>query len=212
MRFRLRYRTGVVREQRILWDGDPYDITQVVDVGRRASHAGNPGNQRGAEWPLKKCRRHHRHRRGSGQTQSRVLNGCLTNCAAKCCCLRCAKAPPWCAKAARSATPELAQTDALPHKRSAEKAPDGPRFSRVKAAGHVGVFVNIRPAEGTQYVKHNISGSNTRPSNANRSAARAARMTRSTGRFVNFGTKKRRNKLPATKFSEAGARYVAARP
>ena len=33
VRFRLRYRSGVVREQRILWDGDPYDITQVVDVG-----------------------------------------------------------------------------------------------------------------------------------------------------------------------------------
>lgn len=33
VRFRLRYRPGVVREQRILWNDEPYDITQVVDVG-----------------------------------------------------------------------------------------------------------------------------------------------------------------------------------
>jgi len=88
-------------------------------------------------------------------------------------------------KAARAATPELAKptpyrTKGLLKKRLMV------RVSRTsKAAGHVGVFVNIRPAEGTQYVKHNLlticSGSNTRPSSVNRSAARAARMTRSTG-------------------------------
>ena len=33
VRFRIRYRAGIVREQRVLWDGAPYDITQVVDVG-----------------------------------------------------------------------------------------------------------------------------------------------------------------------------------
>lgn len=33
VRFRIRYRTGIVREQRVLWHGEPYDITQVVDVG-----------------------------------------------------------------------------------------------------------------------------------------------------------------------------------
>ncbi len=33
VRFRIRYRTGVIREQRVLWNGEPYDITQVVDVG-----------------------------------------------------------------------------------------------------------------------------------------------------------------------------------
>jgi len=33
VRFRIRFRSGIVREQRILWDGEPYDITQVVDVG-----------------------------------------------------------------------------------------------------------------------------------------------------------------------------------
>lgn len=33
VRFRIRYRTGIVRDQRVLWNGEPYDITQVVDVG-----------------------------------------------------------------------------------------------------------------------------------------------------------------------------------
>ena len=33
VRFRLRYRAGVVREHRVLWNDEPYDITQVVDVG-----------------------------------------------------------------------------------------------------------------------------------------------------------------------------------
>lgn len=33
VRFRIRYRDGITREQRILWQGDPYDIIMVVDVG-----------------------------------------------------------------------------------------------------------------------------------------------------------------------------------
>ena len=33
VRFRLRYMTGVVREHRVLWNDEPYDITQVVNVG-----------------------------------------------------------------------------------------------------------------------------------------------------------------------------------
>lgn len=33
VRFRIRYRDGITREQRILWQGEPYDIIMVVDVG-----------------------------------------------------------------------------------------------------------------------------------------------------------------------------------
>ena len=33
VRFRIRYRDGVTREQRILWNDDPYDIIMLVDVG-----------------------------------------------------------------------------------------------------------------------------------------------------------------------------------
>ena len=33
VRFRIRYRDGVTREQRILWNDDPYDILMLVDVG-----------------------------------------------------------------------------------------------------------------------------------------------------------------------------------
>ena len=33
VRFRIRYRDGVTREQRILWNDEPYDIIMLVDVG-----------------------------------------------------------------------------------------------------------------------------------------------------------------------------------
>ena len=33
VRFRIRYRDGVTREQRILWKDEPYDIVMLVDVG-----------------------------------------------------------------------------------------------------------------------------------------------------------------------------------
>ena len=33
VRFRIRYRDGVAREQRILWKDEPYDIIMLVDVG-----------------------------------------------------------------------------------------------------------------------------------------------------------------------------------
>ena len=33
VRFRIRYRAGVTREQRILWNDEPYDIIMLVDVG-----------------------------------------------------------------------------------------------------------------------------------------------------------------------------------
>jgi len=107
-------------------------------------------------------------------------------------------------KAARSATPKLAKptpyrTKGLLKKRLMV------RVSRAsKAAGHVGVFVNIRPAEGTQYVKHNLLG--VKYKTVKRESQRGARSPNDPfyWRFVNFGTKKG-NKLPAAKFLEAGA-------
>lgn len=107
-------------------------------------------------------------------------------------------------KAARGATPELAKptpyrTKGLLKKRLMV------RVSRAsKAAGHVGVFVNIRPAEGTQYVKHNLLG--VKYKTIKRESQRGARSPNDPfyWRFVNFGTKKG-NKLPATNFLEAGA-------
>jgi len=107
-------------------------------------------------------------------------------------------------KAARAATPELAKptpyrTKGLLKKRLMV------RVSRTsKAAGHVGVFVNIRPAEGTQYVKHNLLG--VKYKTIKRESQRGARSPNDPfyWRFVNFGTKKG-NKLPATNFLEAGA-------
>jgi len=32
VRFRLRYRPGLSREMRVLWNDDPYDIVQIIDV------------------------------------------------------------------------------------------------------------------------------------------------------------------------------------
>lgn len=33
VRFRIRYRDGITREMRILWNDEPYDIVMLVDVG-----------------------------------------------------------------------------------------------------------------------------------------------------------------------------------
>jgi SPP1 family predicted phage head-tail adaptor len=33
VRFRIRYRAGLTREHRILWNSEPYDIVQILDVG-----------------------------------------------------------------------------------------------------------------------------------------------------------------------------------
>ncbi len=33
VRFRIRYRAGIEREHRIIWDGAPYDIIAIADVG-----------------------------------------------------------------------------------------------------------------------------------------------------------------------------------
>lgn len=35
VRFRMRYRTDLTREHRIVWNGETYDITQIIDVGSR---------------------------------------------------------------------------------------------------------------------------------------------------------------------------------
>lgn len=107
-------------------------------------------------------------------------------------------------KAARAATPELAQSTPYRTKGLLKKRLMV-RVSRAsKAAGHVGVFVNIRPAEGTQYVKHNLLG--VKYKTIKRESQRGARSPNDPfyWRFVNFGTKKG-NKLPATNFLEAGA-------
>lgn len=107
-------------------------------------------------------------------------------------------------KAARAATPELQQ--ATPYRtKGLLKKKLSVRVSRVsKAAGNVGVFVNIRPAEGTKYVKHNILG--VKYKTVKRESQRGARSPTDPfyWSFVNFGTK-RRNHLPAAKFLEAGA-------
>ena len=33
VRFRIRYRAGLEPEHRVIWNGDPYDIVSIVDVG-----------------------------------------------------------------------------------------------------------------------------------------------------------------------------------
>jgi len=33
VRFRIRYRSDLTREHRILWNSEPYDIVQIIDVG-----------------------------------------------------------------------------------------------------------------------------------------------------------------------------------
>lgn len=107
-------------------------------------------------------------------------------------------------KAARDATPVL-QTPTPYRTKGLLRKKLSVRVSRVsKAAGNVGVFVNIKPAEGTQYTKHNILG--VKYKTVKRVSQRGARSPLDPfyWRFVNFGTKKR-NRLPASKFLEAGA-------
>ena len=80
------------------------------------------------------------------------------------------------------------------------------RVSRAsKAAGHVGVFVNIRPAEGTQYVKHNLLG--VKYKTIKRESQRGARSPNDPfyWRFVNFGTKKR-EQTPGRQFPRSRRR------
>lgn len=33
VRFRIRYRSDITREHRVLWNSEPYDIVQIIDVG-----------------------------------------------------------------------------------------------------------------------------------------------------------------------------------
>ena len=104
-------------------------------------------------------------------------------------------------KVARAATPEAEKespyrTKGLLRKRLMV------RVSRAsKSAGHVGVFVNVRPAEGTQYVKHNFIG--VKYKTVKRESQRGARSATDPfyWRFVAFGTKK----MPARNFLQAGA-------
>jgi len=107
-------------------------------------------------------------------------------------------------KAARAATPELAKPTPYRTYRAGVVYVGGVPPSHFTAAGHVGVFVNIRPAEGTQYVKHNLLG--VKYKTVKRESQRGARSPNDPfyWRFVNFGTKKG-NKLPAAKFLKAGA-------
>ena len=107
-------------------------------------------------------------------------------------------------KAARDATPVL-QTQTPYRTKGLLRKKLVVRVSRVsKAAGNIGVFVNIKPAQGTQYTKHNILG--VKYKTVKRASQRGATSPLDPfyWRFVNFGTKKR-NRLPAAKFLEAGA-------
>jgi SPP1 family predicted phage head-tail adaptor len=33
VRFRIRYRSDITREHRVMWNSEPYDIVQIIDVG-----------------------------------------------------------------------------------------------------------------------------------------------------------------------------------
>lgn len=107
-------------------------------------------------------------------------------------------------KAARAATPELAQSNPYRTKGLLRKKLSVRVSRESKSQGNVGVFVNIKPAAGTQYTKHNILGVKYRT--VKRESQRGARSPLDPfyWSFINFGTRKR-NKLPAAKFLEAGA-------
>lgn len=104
-------------------------------------------------------------------------------------------------KAARAATPVLQsttpyRTPGLLRKRLMVRV-----SKSAKAAGNVGVFVNIKPAEGAKYTKHNLLG--VKYKTVKRASQRGARSGSDPyyWRFVNFGT----NKMPARNFLQAGA-------
>jgi HK97 gp10 family phage protein len=103
-------------------------------------------------------------------------------------------------KAARAATPEISQSTPYRTKGLLKKRLMV-RVSRAsKSAGHVGVFVNIRPAEGTKYVKHNLLG--VKYKTVKKESQRGARSPTDPyyWPFVAFGTKK----MPARNFLQAG--------
>ncbi len=107
-------------------------------------------------------------------------------------------------KAARAATPEL-QTPVPYRTKGLLKKRLMVRVSRVsKAAGNVGVFINIKPADGTRYTKHNVLG--VRYKTVKRVSNRGAKSPLDPyyWRFVAFGTKNR-NHIPARNFLQAGA-------
>lgn len=104
-------------------------------------------------------------------------------------------------KAARDATPVLQnpvpyRTAGLLRKRLMV------RVSRAaRADGNVGVFVNVRPADGTKYTKHNLLG--VKYKTVKRASQRGARSPLDPfyWPYVAFGTKK----MPGRNFLQAGA-------
>lgn len=104
-------------------------------------------------------------------------------------------------KAARDATPVLQETVPYRTKGLLRKRLMVRVSRESKAQGNVGVFVNVRPAEGTKYVKHNILGAKYRT--VKRASQRGARSPLDPfyWRFVEFGTKKMRGR----NFMQAGA-------
>lgn len=104
-------------------------------------------------------------------------------------------------KAARVATPVLQEptpyrTPGLLRKRLMVR-----QSRTAKAAGNVGVFVNVKPAEGAKYVKHNILG--VKYKTVKTASKRGAKSSSDPyyWRFVAFGTRK----MPARNFLQAGA-------
>lgn len=104
-------------------------------------------------------------------------------------------------KAARDATPVL--HDFVPYRTPGLlKKRLMVRVSREsKSQGNVGVFVNIKPAAGTQYTRQNING--VRYKTVKRASQRGARSPLDPfyWRYVAFGTKKMRGR----NFLQAGA-------
>jgi len=111
-------------------------------------------------------------------------------------------------KAARDATPSLDASTPYRTKGLLKKRLTVRVSRESKSHGNVGVFVNIKPAAGTQYTKHNILG--IRYKTVKRASQRGALSPLDPfyWRFVNFGTKKR-NKIKAAEFLEAGAAMLS---
>lgn len=104
-------------------------------------------------------------------------------------------------KAARDATPVLQK--AVPYRtKGLLKKRLMVRVSReAKSQGNVGVFVNVKPAAGTQYTRRNING--FRYKTVKRVSQRGSKSPLDPfyWRYVAFGTKK----MPGRNFLQAGA-------
>jgi HK97 gp10 family phage protein len=104
-------------------------------------------------------------------------------------------------KAARDATPVLQIPSAYRTKGLLRKRLMVRVSRESRSQGNVGVFVNIKPASGTQYTRHNING--VRYKTIKRASQRGAKSPLDPfyWRYVAFGTKK----MPARNFLQAGA-------